>query len=55
MFQKIVYAKYDGPSNAREQFAQIWPGGRYRRSKDLLFDPKCKVHLFENSLLKILA
>ena len=30
-------------SNAREQFLRIWPG----------IDPR--VHLFENSLLKILA
>ena len=43
-------AKYDRPSNAREQ-NWAW----YRRTEDLvpLFDPK--VHLFEYSLLKILA
>ena len=39
----ILSAKYDIPSNAREQFLRIWP----------LFDSK--VHLFENSLLKIMA
>ena len=55
---------YDRPSNVRSQFLRIWPGIDhrsaiadlwYRRTKDLvpLFD--LKVHLFENSLIKILA
>ena len=45
-----IKAKYDGPSNALEQFLRTWPGIDVRRFS-AAFEPK--VHFFENSLLKI--
>ena len=43
MISFLNLTKYERPSNAREQFLKIWPG----------IDPK--VHLFDNSILKIMA